>query len=301
MVIMRAITAVTLGLVVLLPHTTGAWGMDVHRFITRRVVENLPADLRPFYVAKIDFISEHAADPDLWRIVGLKGPLGEEDPNHYLDLDALDEPAPFKNVPRDWDAFVGKYGLDRANKTGRLPWRTEEIFNKLVTTFQDIGKGTAPYAPDNSRYLIAVLSHYLEDAHVPFHATANHDGQLTGQRGIHSRFESDLVLRNLSKITIATPVKLKPIPNIRDFVFDTLVDSQALVAPLLDADRKSVVGHEKYDDAYYASFAPGSLSIAERRINDAVSAVVSAVVIAWEKGGKPKLPVTSSATPAPIH
>lgn len=298
---MRAITAVTLGLVVLLPHTTGAWGMDVHRFITRRVVENLPADLRPFYVAKIDFISEHAADPDLWRIVGLKGPLGEEDPNHYLDLDALDEPAPFKNVPRDWDAFVGKYGLDRANKTGRLPWRTEEIFNKLVTTFQDIGKGTAPYAPDNSRYLIAVLSHYLEDAHVPFHATANHDGQLTGQRGIHSRFESDLVLRNLSKITIATPVKLKPIPNIRDFVFDTLVDSQALVAPLLDADRKSVVGHEKYDDAYYASFAPGSLSIAERRINDAVSAVVSAVVIAWEKGGKPKLPVTSSATPAPIH
>lgn len=299
---MRAITAVTLGLVViLLPQPTGAWGMDVHRFITRRAVEQLPADLRPFYVAKVDFISEHSADPDLWRVVGLKGPLGEEDPNHYLDLDALDEPAPFKNVPREWDAFVARYGLDRANKMGRLPWRAEEIYNRLVTTFQDIGKGTAPYAPDNSRYLVAILAHYLEDAHVPFHATANHDGQLTNQRGIHSRFESDLVLRNLSKLTIATPVAVKPMASIRDFVFDTLVDSQALVAPLLEADRKAALGHEKYDDAYYMSFAPDSLSIAERRINAAVAAVVSAVVSAWEKGGKPKLPVTSSATSAPIH
>ena len=79
---------------------------------------------------------------------------------------------------------------------GRLPWRAEEIYNRLVTTFQDIGKGTAPYAPDNSRYLVAILGALPpEDAHVPFHATANHDGQLTNQRGIHSRFESDLVLR----------------------------------------------------------------------------------------------------------
>jgi len=299
---MRAIAAVTLGLVVvLLPHSTGAWGMDVHRFITRRAVEQLPADLRPFYVAKVDFISEHSADPDLWRVVGLKGPLGDEDPNHFLDLDALDEPAPFKNVPRAWDAFVARYGIDRANKMGRLPWRTEEIYNKLVTTFQDVGKGTVGYAPDNSRYLIAVLAHYLEDAHVPFHATQNHDGQLTNQRGIHSRFESDLVLRNLSKLTIVTPVTVKPIANIRDFVFDTLVDSQALVAPLLDADKKAALGRDKYDDAYYASFAPGSLSIAERRINDAIRAVVSAVVSAWEKAGKPKLPVMSSTLPALIH
>src|SRR6476661_10317484 len=167
------------------PTALQAWGMDVHRWITRRALDNMPADLGPFFQVKRDFISEHSADPDLWRVVGLKGSLGEEDPNHYLDLDGLDEPAPFTRVPHDLEAFIARYGADRANKMGRLPWRTEEIYTRLVNTFRDIGKPTAPYAADNSRYLVAVLAHYVEDAHVPFHATTNHDGQLTNQRGIH--------------------------------------------------------------------------------------------------------------------
>ena len=86
-----------------------------------------------------------------------------------------------------------EYGLERANKMGRLPWRIEEIYRLLVTRFREVGKGTPAYAADNARYLAAVLAHYVEDAHQPFHAVLNYDGQLTGQRGIHSRFETELV------------------------------------------------------------------------------------------------------------
>jgi hypothetical protein len=271
------------------PVAVRAWGMDVHRWITRRAIDGMPPQLRPFFQAKRDFISEHSADPDLWRVVGLKGSLGEEDPNHYLDLDGLDEPAPFSQVPRDLGAFIERYGPERATKMGRVPWRTEEIYTRLVNAFKDVGKPTAPYAADNARYLVAVLAHYVEDAHVPFHATLNHDGQLTNQRGIHSRFESALVMRNLTRFKLA-PITVRPIANVRDFIFDTLVESQSLVAAVLDADRRAAAAHPAYDDAYYAAFLTGARPIVEKRLGDATSGVVSVVVGAWEAAGRPALP-----------
>jgi len=267
-----------------------AWGMDVHRWITRRAIDGLPAEIRPFFQARRDFISEHSADPDLWRVVGLRGNLGEEDPNHYLDLDGLDEPAPFKGVPRDLESFIARYGAERANKMGRVPWRAEEVYTRLVNAFKDIGKGTSPYAAENSRYLVAVLAHYVEDAHVPFHATMNHDGQATNQRGVHGRFESELVMRNLSSWKLA-PVSIRQIPNVRDYIFDTLVESQSLVASALDADKRAAAAHPNFDDAYYAAFRTGARPIVEKRLGDAASGVASVVTAAWEAGGRPKLPV----------
>jgi len=281
------------------PAPLRAWSMDAHRYLTRRAVENMPAQLRAFLAPKVDFISEHAADPDLWRVMGLTGPLGPEPPNHYLDLDALDEPPPFTNVPRDWTAFVERYGADRANRAGRLPWRVEDTFNKLVSTFRDIGKPTAPYAADDARYLVAVLSHYVEDAHVPFHATGNHDGDLTNQHGIHARFESELVARHLSTLALA-PVVVTPIADIRTFIFDTLVTSQSLVAPVLDADRAAKAGRDAYDDVYYAKFFAGARPILERRMSEATSGVVSAVASAWERAGRPRLPVAAPGRRLPI-
>jgi hypothetical protein len=291
---MRKLQAVVLVIAVALVCSEAAgvhaWGMDVHRWITRRAIDGMPPDLRPFLESKRDFIAEHSADPDLWRVVGLKGNLGEEDPNHYLDIDALDEPAPFTRVPRDLNAFIERYGAERATKMGRVPWRVEEVNTRLVNAFKDIGKPTAPYAADNARYLVAVLAHYVEDAHVPFHATANHDGQLTNQRGIHSRFESELIMRNLTTLK-PPPVKVRPIANARDFIFETLVESQSLVAPILDADRRAAAAHPAYDPAYYAAFLTGARPIVEKRLGDATSGVVSVVVSAWEAAGRPKLPV----------
>src|SRR5262249_40701569 len=108
---MRALISVLAALfVIALPATSRGWGMDVHRYLTGPALDGLPADLKPFFAERRAFIVEHAADPDLWRVVGLKGDLGDESPNHQLDIDALDEPAPFTNVPRDLTAFIARYG-----------------------------------------------------------------------------------------------------------------------------------------------------------------------------------------------
>ena len=36
----------------------------------------------------------------------------------------------------------------------------------------------------------AEIGHYIADAHVPLHASSNHNGQLTDQKGIHGFWES---------------------------------------------------------------------------------------------------------------
>jgi hypothetical protein len=286
---MRAVSAWLLAvLLAAIPSSLSAWGTQVHRFLTRRAIDGLPAELAPFFAVQRDFIVEHSVDPDEWRVVGLGGSLGLEAANHQLDLDALDEPAPFANVPRDWTAFVARYGVERANRAGRLPWRAQEMSDRLVAMFKDIGRPTAPYAAENAGYIAAVLAHYIEDAHVPFHATGDYDGQKTNQRGIHARFETDVALRSMPTLALA-PVTIRAIGNVRDFVFATLVDSQALVAPILDADRRAAAGRDVYDDGYYAAFAQSVRPILEKRMSEASSAVASVIVSAWEEAGRPPL------------
>jgi hypothetical protein len=298
----RLVAALVLVLIVAAPSSTGAWGLDVHRWITRRAIEGLPAAIRPFYLARIDFIAEHSVDPDMWRIVGLKTERGDEDPNHFLDIDGLDEPRPFTGVPRDWDAYVQRYGAERANRMGRLPWRVEEIYRLLVQRFQEAAKNpNAPgYALDNAAYLSAVLAHYVEDAHQPFHGVTSYDGQATNQRGIHSRFETELPLRHRAVLRLA-PVTIRPVPDVKAFIFERLVEDESLVAGILDADRRATSGREFYDDVYYASFLKGSRAVLERRLSEAASGVASVIVAAWTEGGKPPLPVKRATTPARIR
>jgi hypothetical protein len=299
---MRHLAAGVTALLVLVTWPAGldGWGMDVHRRITARALDGLPPEIKPFFEEQRAIIIEHSVDPDLWRVVGLLTDRGEEDPNHFLDIDGLDEPRPFTNVPREWNAYVARYGLDRANKMGRLPWRAEEIFDRLKAAFQAIAKGTPAYAGDNARYLSAVMAHYVEDAHVPFHAVQNYDGQLTNQRGILSRFESELVLRNWDTLKL-TPVKLRPITNMREFIFETLVSGEVMVQRILDADRRGTEGRETYDDGYFTMLLEGTRPIVEQRVSEAASHVASAIVSAWTAAGKPALPLKGPRPPAPIR
>lgn len=281
------------------PARVQAWGMDVHRFITGRALDGLPAELRPFYAEQRAFIVEHSVDPDLWRLVDLSGERGPEDANHFLDIDGLDEPPPFGGVPRDWQTYLARYGLERVNRMGRLPWRVEDIYGRMVRTFKDVGNPRTPYASDNVRFLTAVLAHYVEDAHVPFHAVVNYDGQSTNQRGIHARFETELVLRNLRSWKLQ-PVRIRPIADPKEDIFARLVEGHGLVPTILDADRRAAAGRQVYDDGYYRVFLNGVRPIVERRLSEAASTLASMIVAAWTEAGKPALPLKAPARPGRI-
>lgn len=281
--------------------SVGAWGMDVHRLITEHAIERLPPEIKPFFLSHKAFIAEHSVDPDLWRVMDLKGDRGDEPPNHFLDIDFEEgSTAPFANVPRDYDEYVKKYGVGPTTRYGRLPWRAEEVYNRLVSIMADIGKPNVPYAGENARYLVAVLSHYIEDAHQPLHGALNYDGQMTNQRGIHSRFETQMILRDVTRWKW-TPGPIREITDFKAFMFQTIVDSQQLVAPLLAADLKAIEGREFYDDGYFDALVRGAGPLAERRMNEAATAVASAVYSAWVAAGKPALPADRTAAPARIR
>ena len=174
-----------------------AWGFDVHRFITDRAIDLLPDPIRPFYQKHRAFIVERSIDPDLWRNAGWT----EEPPRHFVDLDAYGRP-PFGDLPREFDRAVERYGADFVLRNGTLPWRTAEIYGQLRRNFEIQKRGGTGYALENVKFHSAVLAHYVEDGHVPFHAVLNYDGQLTGQHGIHSRWESELVARHRAALQL---------------------------------------------------------------------------------------------------
>src|SRR5262245_5321704 len=180
--------SLVLALTLVLPARPKAWGLDVHRFITDHAIDLLPEAIRPFYQKHRAYIVEHSIDPDLWRSAGWT----DEGPRHFADLDAYGKP-PFADLPREYDRAVQRWGRDMVDRNGTLPWRAQDVFGQLQRMFDRQRRSVGPYTLDNIKFYSAVLAHYTEDGHVPLHAVLNYDGQLTGQYGIHSRWETDLV------------------------------------------------------------------------------------------------------------
>jgi hypothetical protein len=276
------------------PAQLEAWGFNGHKFITDRAIELLPQEIRPFFQKFRTTVVEHSIDPDTYRTLGFK----DEPPRHFLDMDAYG-PFPFKDLPHDYKEAVEKRGLDFVIKNGTVPWRAEEIYTQLRDAFK--GLETQAYARDNVKLFSSVLSHYVADAHVPFHAVINYDGQMTGQQGIHARFETELFDRYRDKLRI-TPGVVTPVPNAREFMFATLTDSAQHVEAILAADLEAVKGRTLYDDGYFAHMFDKTAPIMEKRISGAISGVASLITSAWIDAGKPALPADDPPrTPRPIR
>jgi hypothetical protein len=285
---MRRVVVAWLAVVlVLAPARADAWGFEAHRYILSRAISLLPRELRPFFEANRAFVVERAIDPDLWRTAGWE----EESAKHFVDMDAYG-PYPFKDVPHDFDEAVKRHGREFVLKNGTLPWRTEEMHRKLVEAFQQ----KASYSRDNIRFFSAVVGHYIGDAHVPFHAALNYDGQLTQQWGIHARFESELFERNRARLRV-TPRPIVPVPNAREFVFAALTSGFPFVQSILDADKRAVAGRELYDDAYFGMMFSSVRPILEQRLAESITAAASMITAAWIEAGRPPVPVKDPPRP----
>ena len=290
---MRKVSLVVLTLVILagLPLPASAWGFEAHKFVMGRVISLLPPEIRPFFERYQASIVEHSIDPDLWRTAGWL----EEPPRHFLDMDAYG-PYPFAQMPRVYEDAVKRYGSDFVRKNGTLPWRAEEFYGKLVEAFTQ----KASYSRENIRFFSSVLAHYVADAHVPFHAALNYDGQLTGQWGIHARFESELFERYRSRLRIA-PRPVAPVPEAREFMFQTLLTSFPLVQRVLDADKAAIAGRDTYDDSYFNAFFLKAGPILEERLSDSIAGTASIITAAWVGAGRPALPVNPPRTPRKVR
>jgi hypothetical protein len=281
---------------VLVPVRAFAWGAATHRLIMARAIDLLPQELKPFFDHYRDEIVLRSNDPDLWRNV----PFAEEDPNHFINFGVPEYgKPPFVELPRERGTAVAKFGQATVLRLGVLPWRIEEMAGSLRRGFEGMGRHGL-YDISNVVLFAAVAGHYLQDATQPFHTSINYDGQLTGNNGIHSRFERDLVEKFATRIHL-TPTPPQPVLDARDAAFETALHSYSLVEPILAADTAAAANRTTYDDEYFEKFFTAVQPIVEQQLSAAISKTAGLIIGAWQQAGRPGLYVEQPRPVQPVR
>ncbi len=364
------------------------WGFYSHRLINRMSVFTLPVELISFYKPHIDYMTEHAVDPDKRRYASK-----HEGSRHYIDIDHWDK-LPFPNVPRDFEEALMKYskirfvsGMDSVYFDKQITkdsfilstdyfggirlkidyptmvkyWKKvikpmyyddvwllsgydlDELFgttyfqrNKIDVIIEDHFSeyGIIPYHLEdmqkrltkafesNNTTLILRLSaefgHYIGDAHVPLHTTANYNGQMTNQLGIHAFWESRIPELFAESSWDFFVGKASYVDNKKDFFWKMIIDSHSLLDSALNVEKRLSETFDKdkqfcYDDRlgrtiriqcpeYAAAYLAEMNNMVEVRMRDAIHAIGSAIYTAWVDAGQPNIMPEASAviTPEPI-
>ncbi|NTS39314.1 S1/P1 Nuclease [Flavisolibacter sp. BT320] len=278
--------------ILFLQQTSYCWGFFAHQKINYYAVFLLPPQMLLFYKPNSPFLSEHAVDPDKRRYM-----IPAEGPRHYIDIDRYGS-YPYNELPRRWDSAVSKFGEETLNANGVAPWWIQIMKLRLTTAFKE--KNAAKILK-----LSADIGHYIADAHVPLHASSNHNGQLTGQRGIHGFWESRLPELLADKEWNFFIGRAEYIPNTQDFIWKRVLESAAAADTVLAAERTLSVQfaadkkfafedrngtlQRQYSSAFSFAYNKTLNGMVERRMRQSIFAVASFWYTAWVDAGQPDL------------
>lgn len=281
------------------PETTSStnstvWGFFGHKRINRVAVFTLPEGMFGFYKEHIEYITEHAVDPDKRRYA-----IDGEAPRHYIDIDhyAHDGEDVFEIMPRKWDDAVEKFTEDTLQAYGIVPWYITVMKYKLTRAFEAKNVDLIlKYSAD--------IGHYIGDAHVPLHTTENYNGQMTGQKGIHGFWESRLPEINAEDYDYFIG-KAEYQDDILEFSWKAVESSHAALDSVLgiekslteewDPDKKysyeqrGQVTAKVYSYEFSQEYSKRLNGMVERRMRRAIVGVGSIWYSAWVDAGQPNL------------
>jgi hypothetical protein len=268
------------------------WGFYAHRKINYYAVFLLPPEMMLLYKPNINFITEHAVDPDKRRYM-----VAAEASRHYIDIDHYGV-YPFNSLPRKWNEAAAKYSVDSLNARGIVPWWINTMLLRLTAAFKE--KNQARILK-----LSAEIGHYIADAHVPLHASSNHNGQLTGQRGIHAFWESRVPELLAEKEWDFFIGKAEYIRDPLSFTWQRVLESASASDTVLKFEKelskafspdqkysfeeKNGVTTRQYSSAYTIKYDEKIKGMVERRMRQAIYAVASFWYTAWVNAGQPNL------------
>ncbi|MBE7171408.1 MAG: S1/P1 Nuclease [Williamsia sp.] len=268
------------------------WGFFAHEKINFYAVFLLPPRMLAFYKPHIQFLSEHAVDPDKRRYL-----LPQEGARHYIDIDRYGS-YPYTALPRKWEEAVARYGEDTLQANGIVPWWIPGMLQRLTRAFSEKNS-------NNILKLSAELGHYVADAHVPLHACHNHNGQYTDQKGIHAFWESRIPELLADKEWNFFIHKATYISRPAEFIWDRVLESAAAADTVLEVEKKlssqfppdqkwafetrkgALV--RQYSTAYTMAYNQRLGNMVERRMRQAIYAVASLWYTAWVNAGQPDL------------
>jgi len=244
------------------------------------------------YKPNIEFLTEHAVDPDKRRYA-----VAAEGPRHYIDIDHYG-PYPYSELPHNWKDAVAKFGEDSLIANGIVPWHVQIMLTRLTNAFKE---KNFSLIMKNS----AEIGHYIADAHVPLHASSNHNGQLTNQKGIHAFWESRVPELLADKQFDFFIGKAAYIKNPGAFIWARVIESGKEADSVLSIEKnlsQQFPGDKKYSfekrnnvliRQYSSDFAIAFNNklngMVERRMRQAIFAVASFWYTAWVNAGQPDL------------
>lgn len=292
----------TLALLLLLAHTSFCWGFYAHRKINQYAVFLLPPEMMVLYKTHINFLEEHAVDPDKRRYA-----VPEEGPRHYIDIDHYGT-YPYDSLPRKWNDAVAKYSEDTLNTYGVVPWWLQTMLYRLTNAFKE--KNQARILK-----LSAEIGHYIADSHVPLHATKNHNGQYTDQKGIHGFWESRIPELLAEKEWDFFIGKAEFIKNPADFIWARVMESAAAADTVLKFEKELSLSFppdqrfafedrngimiRQYSSSYSKAYNDRLKGMVERRMRQSIFAVASFWYTAWVNAGQPDLTKLSNKNFSP--
>jgi len=268
------------------------WGFYGHKKINYFAVFLLPPEMMQLYKPNLDFIAEHAVDPDMRRYA-----IAQEGPRHYIDIDHYGS-YPYTELPRKWNDAVEKFSEDSLMQYGIVPWWVQTMLYKLTDAFKE---------KQQARILkfSAEIGHYIADAHVPLHANSNHNGQFTDQRGIHGFWESRIPELLAEKEWDLFIGKADYIKNPVDFIWQRVLESakasdsvllfEKVLSKTFPGDQKfsfeerNGVTIRQYSSAFSTAYDKKLNGMIERRMRQSIYAIASFWYTAWVNAGQPDL------------
>jgi hypothetical protein len=269
------------------PATGWTWGSATHHYIAQNYSKHLPAQIDGLK-AWDGVVDAHVTDPDTRR-----SSTPGEAPRHFIDIDTYPEFLAGA-MPHDRAALEAEYGATTVENIGIVPWAVAEVVVTLTQQFQ-------ARQWDAAALTIADLCHYVGDATQPLHCTRNYDGQLTGNSGIHSRYESTMMGSHIGDLSTSV-MTVADYASPLDAIFGIVSGSWVWVDDLLAADNAAkAASGGSFNSVYYASLWNGTQGFTRVRIDSATVATASFVYTAWIDAGRPPVPgSTAGVEPTPV-
>jgi hypothetical protein len=268
------------------------WGFYAHQRINYYAVFLLPPEMMVLFKSNILFLSDHAIDPDKRRYA-----VAEEASRHYIDFDYYGK-YPYTALPRKWEDAVNKYSEDTLLANGIVPWWILIMQQRLTSAFKE--KNQAKILK-----LAADIGHYIADSHVPLHATKNHDGQLTNQKGIHGFWESrvpELLAEKEFDFMIGKAQYINDLPGFTwkrvlesGATSDTVLKAEAWLTQQFASDKKFAFEERngkllrQYSSAFTLAYNNRLNNMVEKRMRESIYSVASFWYTAWVNAGQPDL------------
>ena len=262
--------------IVILGLMFSGWGNIGHSIISEQLLKSVNGKITGFN-SWIPFIADHSSDPD-YR----KSWVKSEASKHFIDIDNYPEFKTSGSINTNIDALIKIHGEAFVNEQGTLPWATKTAFDSLRHCFE---------IKDwrHAKLWAADLSHYVGDGHMPLHLTQNYDGQETGNKGIHSRYESKMITAYSDKIT----GEVRPagyINDVNSFIFNYLYRSNRLCVSIFKADNiaRQIAGGTESPE-YLSILWKNTSDLTNAQFNEASYALGSLIYTAWVQAGSPNL------------